>query len=90
MLLMKHKRVFAKNKTDLGRTDVVKRKINTGTAAPVKQNPRHLPFSKRELVREEISKMLEQGIVPPSQFWFDFCFTALRHILGHFGRGQLT
>ena len=23
-------------------------------------------------------------------FWFDFCFTALRHILGHFGRGQLT
>ena len=21
---------------------------------------------------------------------FDFCFTALRHILGHFGRGQLT
>ena len=24
------------------------------------------------------------------RFWFDFCFTALRHILGHFGRGQLT
>ena len=23
-------------------------------------------------------------------FWFDFCFTALRHILGHFRRGQLT
>ena len=22
--------------------------------------------------------------------WFDFCFTALRHILGHFGRSQLT
>ena len=22
--------------------------------------------------------------------WFDFCFTALRHILGHVGRGQLT
>ena len=22
--------------------------------------------------------------------WFDFCFTALRHILGNFGRGQLT
>ena len=21
--------------------------------------------------------------------WFDFCFTALQHILGHFGRGQL-
>ena len=22
-------------------------------------------------------------------FWFDFCFTALQHILGNFGRGQL-
>ena len=22
--------------------------------------------------------------------WFDFCFTALQHILGHFGHGQLT
>ena len=21
--------------------------------------------------------------------WFDFCFMALQHILGHFGRGQL-
>ena len=21
--------------------------------------------------------------------WFDFCFTALQHILGHFGHGQL-
>ena len=24
------------------------------------------------------------------KIWFDFCFTALQHILGHFGRGQLT
>ena len=23
-------------------------------------------------------------------FWFDFCFTALQHILGHFRHGQLT
>ena len=22
-------------------------------------------------------------------YWFDFCFTALQHILDHFGRGQL-
>ena len=66
-LLMKHKDVFAKNKTDLGRTDVVKHMINTGTAAPVKQIPRRLPLSKRELVREKISKILGQGIMQPSQ-----------------------
>ena len=23
-------------------------------------------------------------------FWFDFCFTALQHILDHFRRGQLS
>ena len=23
------------------------------------------------------------------KFWFAFCFPALQHILGHFGRGQL-
>ena len=23
-------------------------------------------------------------------FWFDFCFMALQHFLGHFGCGQLT
>ena len=28
--------------------------------------------------------------VRSKDFWFDFCFTALQHILGHFGRGQLT
>ena len=35
---------------------------------------------------------LELGYGSPlsENFWFDFCFTALRHILGHFGRGQLT
>ena len=64
---MKHKDVFAKNKTDLGRTDIVKHKINTGTAAPVKQHPRRLPLSEKEIVREEISKMLKQGIIEPSQ-----------------------
>lgn len=66
-LLLKHQEVFAKSKTDLGRTDVVRHKINTGAAASVKQNPRRLPLSKRELVRDEVSKMLEQGIIEPSQ-----------------------
>ena len=64
-LLLKHKEVLAKSKTDCGRTDAVRHKINTGAAAPVKQNLRRLLLSKRELVREEISKMLKQGIIEP-------------------------
>ena len=66
-LLLKHKDVFAKDKTDLGRTNVVKHTINTGDAAPVKQNPRRLPLSKREVVKDEVFKMLQQGIIEPSQ-----------------------
>ena len=36
--------------------------------------------------KDELDKFSELGAV----FWFDFCFMTLRHILGHFGRGQLT
>ena len=28
--------------------------------------------------------------MPSILVWFDFCFTALQHILGNFGRGQLS
>ena len=34
-----------------------------------------------------------KGLMPEAQnrfFLFDFCFTALQHILGQFGRGQLN
>ena len=31
--------------------------------------------------------MAEQNIAWNLWFWFDFCFTALQHILGHFGSG---
>ena len=46
----------------------------------------------KQLLREvQLNKMRpdveERKII---RFWFDFCFTALQHILGHFGRGQLT
>ena len=49
--------------------------------------------------RDMTEKLLKATLNPNKQqqqqhfcfgFWFDFCFTALRHILGHFGRGQLT
>ena len=31
-----------------------------------------------------------EGMVNRILGWLYLCFTALRHILGHFGRGQLT
>ena len=66
-LLLKHSNVFAKDKNDLGRTDIVKHKINTGDTAPIKQAPRRLPLAKREIMKTEIDRMLKQGIIEPSQ-----------------------
>ena len=48
-----------------------------------------LIFDDRSL---KFSGMALQGLgkFVDNMIWFDFCFTALRHILGYFGRGQLT
>lgn len=64
--LCKYKDAFAKSKDDLGRTDIVQHKINTGDAAPVKQAPRRLPLAKRAAAKEEIQRMQRQGIIEPS------------------------
>ncbi|MES9881596.1 MAG: reverse transcriptase domain-containing protein [Sedimenticola sp.] len=65
LLLRKHKNVFARSKEDLGRTTTVKHTINTGNALPVKQPPRRLPIAKREEVKSEVKKMLDQKIIEP-------------------------
>ncbi|MCG7877679.1 MAG: reverse transcriptase family protein, partial [Candidatus Thiodiazotropha endolucinida] len=65
-LLNKYQNVFARSSDDLGQTDRVKHKINTGTSSPIRQPPRRQPFGKRETEKQEISKMLEKGVIEPS------------------------
>ena len=65
-LLIKYESVFAKSSADLGQTDRVKHKINTGTAAPIRQQPRRQPFGKRDTEKQEIDKMLERDVIEPS------------------------
>ncbi|KAL3862869.1 hypothetical protein ACJMK2_008815 [Sinanodonta woodiana] len=66
-LLCKYESVFAKSKSDLGRTNIVQHKINTGNANPIKQHPRRLPLSKRQAAEDEIDGMLKDGIIEPSK-----------------------
>ena len=66
-LLRKYGDIFAVNKTDRGRTDLVQHQINTGNDPPFKQRPRHLPISQREVETEEIEKMLSSGVIEPSE-----------------------
>ncbi|VDI14298.1 Hypothetical predicted protein [Mytilus galloprovincialis] len=49
-----------------GRTNKIKHSIDTGDARPVRVPPRRLPIGKREIERTEVSKMLERGIIEPS------------------------
>ena len=66
-LLAKHLQVFAKSKTDLGRTDLITHKINTGDARPVKQAPRRIPLAKRDAAEKELQRMIECKVIEPSK-----------------------
>ena len=45
---------------------MVQHKIDTGDAVPFKMQPRRLPLAKREAVKTEIDRLLNDGIIEPS------------------------
>ena len=51
---------------DLGETDVIMHRINTGTSPSIRQHPRRFPYAYREETRKQITEMLEQGVITPS------------------------
>lgn len=65
-LLTRYQHAFAKSSEDLGRTDRVMHRINTGTSAPCRQPPRRQPIGKRDIERQEVQKMLERKVIEPS------------------------
>ena len=50
------------------------------------QYPKSLDLNTRI---SHIHLSISHNIHAITMVWFDFCFRALEHILGHFGRGQL-
>jgi hypothetical protein len=54
-LLIKYQDAFSKSATDIEFTDLVQHKINTGTALPIRQPIRRLPFGKREIEKEKVN-----------------------------------
>lgn len=53
--------------TALGRTDRVKHIINTGDSSPIKQRYYSVSPARQKLINEELDRMLELGVVEPSQ-----------------------
>ena len=66
-LLIRYQDVFAKDKNDLGQTNLVQHRINTGEARPIKQPIRRIPFAKRDAAENEVQRMIDNDIIKPSE-----------------------
>ncbi|UYV73615.1 K02A2.6-like [Cordylochernes scorpioides] len=64
--LKKNQDVFSSGDGNLGRTDLVRHRINTSDARPIRQPPRRLPMAKQEEVTGLLRKMKRDGIIEES------------------------
>ena len=58
--------VFSKGDHDLGRTGLVKHRIDTGNAHPIKHAPRRIPPAKREEMQQAVKELEKQGLIEKS------------------------
>ena len=65
-LLSEFADVFSKGDGDLGRTDLVKHRIETGDARPIRQRLRRQPACNQEEIARQVDGLLDRGIVEPS------------------------
>ena len=65
-LLLEYSTVFTNASGELGKTDLVKHRIDTAGAKPVKSAPYRHSKVERDIESAEIDKMLKQGIIEPS------------------------
>lgn len=66
-VLMKHQEAFAKSKTDLGRCSLVKHRINTKDATPVRQPLRRTPKAFEGEEEKYLQDQLQAGVITPSK-----------------------
>ena len=66
LLINQYQDIFMEPKGELGQTDIFEHEINTGNQPPIKIPPRRIPVFRREIVDQELDKMIKQGTVEPS------------------------
>ncbi|XP_062599620.1 uncharacterized protein LOC134261188 [Saccostrea cucullata] len=64
--LFEYTNLFAKCDKDLGRTGIVKHRIDTGDSHPIKISPRRVPAHLTDEVDQQLNDMLERGVIEPS------------------------
>jgi hypothetical protein len=65
-IIQKNKDLFAKTDSELGQTDTVKMKIDTGDHKPIKNRPYRAPLNKRTVIETALEGMLEAKIIERS------------------------
>ncbi|MCG8048996.1 MAG: reverse transcriptase domain-containing protein, partial [Candidatus Thiodiazotropha endolucinida] len=66
-LLNKYSSVFSENDDDIGRTGVLKHKIPTADALPIKQPLRRVPYHMQKEMDDQIENMLKKDVITPSK-----------------------
>ena len=69
--LIKHENIFCASSADNGHTTLIKHKIETDNAKPVKKYPYRIPLAKRKVIEAEIEKMENDDIIEkcPQSAW---------------------
>ena len=66
-LIRKYSEICAISNTKLGRTNIVKHRINTGDHKPVSRKPYRANEEKEKMIKEELDKMIKDGVVRESE-----------------------
>ena len=65
-MLIEHKEAFSTSEYDIGLTNAITHRIDTGDAKPVRQPLRRHPPAHVEAISEHIDTMLKQGVIEPA------------------------
>jgi transposase InsO family protein len=65
-IIKKNKDLFAKTDSELGQSDTVKMKIDTGDQNPIKNRPYRAPLNKRIVIENALQGMLEAKVIERS------------------------
>ena len=67
LLLQNYADIFAKDRYDLGKTNLAYHHIDTGSARPFKQKTRRLPQAQHKEMETQVQKLADIGIIRPSK-----------------------
>ena len=65
-LLVEFKDVFSTGDDDIGKTGIIKHRIDTGNSPPIRQKPRRLAPSLQAEADKQVQDMLTRGFIEPS------------------------